>query len=121
MLKKIPANKSNNLINQIYTHIDKFIGELLASFLSDPRALLAKSLPNRPLHKGCVWAHESRADLEPLRFSTHERSGVGSESGLAGELFSLIFPLENFGHNLIACCRETFCLVEWPAIRVRVP
>ena len=64
--------------------------------------LLAKSLPNRSHHKGCVWAHESRADLEPLRFSTHERSGVGSESGLAGELFSRffsrIFPLIIFDH-----------------------
>ena len=40
-----------------------------------------------------MWAHESRAVLEPLRFSTHERSGVGSESGLAGELFSRFFSL----------------------------
>ena len=69
------------------THIDK-IKETCWQFELDVRALLAKSLPNRPLHKGCVWAHESRADLESLRFSTHERSGVGSESGLPGELFS---------------------------------
>ena len=70
----------------------------------DVRALLAKSLPNRPHHKGCVWAHESRADLEPLRFSTHERSGVGSESGYAGEQFSRFFSLvsltRNFGQGL---------------------
>ena len=38
-----------------------------------------------------MWVHESRADLEPLRFSTHERSGVGSEKGIMGELFSLGF------------------------------
>ena len=57
--------------------------------------LLAKSLPNRSHHKGYAWACESRAILEPLRFSTHERSGVGSESGLAGELFSRFFFLEN--------------------------
>ena len=56
----------------------RVIGILLADRV-DHRALLAKSLPNRPLHKGCMWVHESRADLEPLRFSTHERSGVGSE------------------------------------------
>ena len=69
------------------THIDK-IKEACWQFVLDVRALLAKSLPNQPHHKGCVWAHESRAELELLRFSTHERSGVGSESGSAGEQFS---------------------------------
>ena len=47
------------------THIDK-INETCWQFELDVRALLAKSLPNRPHDKGCVWAHESRADLEPL-------------------------------------------------------
>ena len=73
------------------------------AFVGSREQLLAKSLPNRPHHKGCVWAHESRADLEPLRFSTHERSGVGSESGLPelqfSRFFSLIFPLNIFGHK----------------------
>ena len=32
-----------------------------------------------------MWAHESRADLEPLRFSAHERSGYWFGIGLAGE------------------------------------
>ena len=48
-----------------------------------------------------MWAHESRANLEPLRFSTHERSGVGSESGLAGELFSRFFSLEISANSLL--------------------
>ena len=85
----------------------RVIGILLADRVVH-RALLAKSLPNWPHHKGCVWAHESRADLEPLRFSTHERSGVGSER-VSGEQNSRIFLLGfwamNFGYN--SCfCRE---------------
>ena len=27
---------------------------------------LAKNLPSLSLHKGCVWAHESRASFGPL-------------------------------------------------------
>ena len=70
-----------------------------------------------------MWAHESRADLEPLRFSTHERSGVGSER-VSGEQFSQIFllgfGLENFGYNsCFAVCLSlflfTYFLIEWLA------
>ena len=68
--------------------------------------LLAKSLPNRSHHKGCVWAHESKADLGPLRFSTHERNGVGLESVLRDN-FSLIFSLLNFSATL------SFLLMPW--------
>ena len=63
------------------TYIALIKGDLLAIGCWTSELLLAKSLLNWPHHKGCVWAHESRADLCPLRFSAHERSGVGSESG----------------------------------------
>ena len=91
----------------------------MASFVGSREQLLAKSLPNRSHHKGCMWAHESRADLEPLRFSTHERNGVGSESGLAGEqfshFFSLVFPLGNFGHKLVLLLPWALNQMEWLA------
>ena len=41
------------------------IGELLALRDWNAEGFLAKNLPNRSHHKGCVWAHESRADLGP--------------------------------------------------------
>ena len=47
-----------------------------------------------------MWAHESRADLGPLRFSTHERNGVGLESVLR-ENFSLTFSLLKFSATIV--------------------
>ena len=78
------------------TYIGVRLGRSSEQLWLDVRALLAKSLPNRPHHKGYVWAYESRADLEPLRFSTHERSGIGSETG-SWENFSLGFFLSVLG------------------------
>ena len=80
---------------------------------------LAKSLPNRSHHKGYVWAYESRAVLGPLRFSTHERNGVGLES-VCGRTFLSLFPLgfslEKFGQDylFISEIRGTLGL-EWMA------
>ena len=52
--------------------------------------LLAKSLPNRSYQKGCVWAHESRADLGPTTIlNTWAQRGLDWES--VWELFSLLF------------------------------
>ena len=63
-----------------------------------------------------MWAHESRADLGPLRFSTHERNGVGLESVLR-ENFSLGFSL-NFLSDFISLeIREfSFLALVWPAM-----
>ena len=58
-----------------------------------------------------MWAHESRANLEPLRFSTHECSGVGSESGYERTILSIflsrgisatrlfVLPCDSFSRN----------------------
>ena len=59
--------------------------------------LLAKSLPNRSHHKGCVWAHESRADFKD-RCDSQCMSAPGLDRE-SGQNFSLFSFSKNFGHS----------------------
>ena len=55
---------------------------LLAGRGWNAERFLAKNLPNRSHHKGCVWAHESRADLGPTTIlNTWAQRGLDWESG----------------------------------------
>ena len=79
-----------------------------------------------------MWAHESRTDLEPLRFLTHERSGVGSEKGLRENSSLSVFGLGFSRLQLLFCCVISFSfhvmfswmaghVVGFPLIGIPIP